>query len=39
MVDKTPADMDRYRKLLNEKLITVDLRDGPVDKVDEEKKM
>ena len=38
LVEMTPADNDRYMKLLDEKLITVDLRDGLVDKADEEKR-
>ena len=38
LADKTVADMERYAKLLDEKLLTVDLRDGLVDKADEEKR-
>ena len=36
--DKSSDDMARYAKLLDEKLLTVDLRDGLVDKADEEKR-
>lgn len=38
LVDKTAADMERYTKLLDEKLLTLDLREGLVDKADEEKR-
>ena len=38
LADKSTDDMARYTKLLEEKLLTVDLRDGLVDKADEEKR-
>ena len=38
LADKTDADFDRYTKLLEEKLLTLDLREGLVDKAEEEKR-
>ena len=38
LADKSSDDMARYKQLLEEKLLTVDLRDGLVDKADEEKR-
>ena len=38
LADKSSDDMARFTKLLDEKLSTVDLRDGLVGKADEEKR-